>query len=465
MRPARAALAVTVGAAVAGLSRATGRGEGSVIGGRATLAIDPGALARMAKGRTIVLVSGTNGKTTTTRLITSALSGAATSGAPGFPGARPVVSNYHGANMPAGLVAALSGSDPSTPAVLEVDEACLADVARQVAPAVVVLLNLSRDQLDRHHEVRRMAEKWARLCSELSPATAVNANADDPLVAWAASHAPRVSWVAAGVPWRSDAAGCPRCAGSLVYDEPEAGPGRTGSAGPAAATSAATVNWHCGQCGLSRPVPDVWLDEEEGGAVCRDFRQTQGSGHGARPTGGTTVAHWRSGRSVAFSVSLPGRCNRSNALMALAAANELGAPLDGAAQGLATVSEVEGRYASVRYGAGTGRLLLAKNPAGWLDALDMLGPAPAPVVVAINARTADGKDPSWLWDVPFELLEGRPVMATGERALDLSVRLHYAGVAHRVQPDLAQAMVDMGDTRFDVVANYTTFAQLRTAKP
>ena len=77
------------------------------------------------------------------------------------------------------------------------------------------------------------------------------------------------------------------------------------------------------------------------------------------------------------------------------------------------------------------RLLLAKNPAGWLEVFDVLRPPPLPVVVAINARIADGRDPSWLWDVPFERLAGRLVVASGERSRDLAVRLRYAGVEHR----------------------------------
>ena len=74
----------------------------------------------------------------------------------------------------------------------------------------------------------------------------------------------------------------------------------------------------------------------------------------------------------------------------------------------------------------------------------MLAPAPAPVVIAINARTADGHDPSWLWDVPFELLRGRAVTATGERGLDLAVRLHYGEVDHTVEPSLSEALRNLG---------------------
>ena len=103
------------------------------------------------------------------------------------------------------------------------------------------------------------------------------------------------------------------------------------------------------------------------------------------------------------------------------------------------------------------RLLLAKNPAGWVEALDLLRPPPVPVVVAINARVADGRDPSWLWDVPFERLRGRTVVASGERAADLAVRLRYADVEHQTRADPLEAVRRLGAPAVDLAANYTAF--------
>ena len=107
--------------------------------------------------------------------------------------------------------------------------------------------------------------------------------------------------------------------------------------------------------------------------------------------------------------------------------------------------------------------LLAKNPAGWHEALDMLEPMPQPVIVAINARIADGHDPSWLWDVPFERLRGRRVVATGERRLDLAVRLRYAEVEHLVETTLDGAVAACDASRVDVAANYTAFQEYLAA--
>ena len=108
------------------------------------------------------------------------------------------------------------------------------------------------------------------------------------------------------------------------------------------------------------------------------------------------------------------------------------------------------------------RLLLAKNPAGWCALLDLVADDDVPIVVAINARIADGRDPSWLYDVDFERLAGRRVVASGERWRDVSTRLFYARVEHECVPEPRDAIVaaGRGQPRTDVIANYTAFAEL-----
>jgi UDP-N-acetylmuramyl tripeptide synthase len=122
-----------------------------------------------------------------------------------------------------------------------------------------------------------------------------------------------------------------------------------------------------------------------------------------------------------------------------------------------TVVSPAGRFATVQFGATTARLLLAKNPAGWAEALPLA--ASDPVVLAIDSVAADGKDVSWLWDVDYEQLAGRRVIATGPRAQDLAVRLGYAGVEHRIVPDLAAALAGHPHP-VDVIATYTPFQRL-----
>ena len=400
--PARARVAGRAAVAVSGASRRLGFGSGSVIGGRVGLLVDPGLLRRLAADRPVALVSGTNGKTTTTRLLAAAVGGTG-----------PVATSAAGANLPPGLAVALASAVAGAPAVLEVDEAYLPVVAEATQPRVVALLNLSRDQLDRVGEVRMMAGRWRRELGGLE--TTVVANADDPLVAWAAGSAPKVIWVGAGLLWRSDAIGCPSCDGRIVFDADGGG-------------------WSC-RCGFGRPQADVRLAGDE--LVMAD------------------------GRRVALALALPGRANRANAAMAAVAAGVLGVGVDDAVRAMAAVTDVEGRFAVAEHDGTRVRLLLAKNPAGWTELLDLLDGERTPVVVGINARIADGHDPSWLWDVGFERLAGRVVVATGERRRDLAVRLRYAGVGHLTVENQLDALGAAGLPSVEYVGNYTAFQDLR----
>jgi lipid II isoglutaminyl synthase (glutamine-hydrolysing) len=396
------------------VSRSLGRGQGTVAGGRAGLAVDPRLLEHLSAGRQVALVTGTNGKTTTTRLL--AVSLAANGDA--------VVSNETGSNMPPGHVAALVGSDGAR-AALEVDEIYLPRVLTATSPIAVVLLNLSRDQLDRTNEVRLVAGRW-RAALAASPHTHVVANADDPLVVWGAGAARHVHWVAVGLRWQLDAVGCPSCGGRIEF--------RPGG-------------WWCtAECGFTRPVPEAVLECAEDGS--------------ARAT-------WADGRALPIELSLPGRFNRANALMAAVAAKVCGVDAGTALAAMKGVDEVAGRFTIRALGGVESRLMLAKNPAGWDELLDLVVHDESPVTVSINARVADGTDPSWLWDVPFERLCGRTVVATGERYRDLSVRLFYAGVEHRTEPEPVRAVslaADGGGAMVDVIGNYTAFHDLLGAR-
>jgi lipid II isoglutaminyl synthase (glutamine-hydrolysing) len=400
----RARLATSIGGAAGRVSRLTGRGDGSVIGGVIALRLEPGLLGMLAAGRQVVLVTGTNGKTTTTRLITAALESLG----------QPVASNAFGANMEAGLAAAL-GKRPDAPfAVLETDEKYVPSVLAATGAQVVTLLNLSRDQMDRAAEIWLVARRWRDALAD-APDCRVVANADDPLITWAASSAKQVTWVAAGQRWREDSWCCPQCGSHLRRDEPD---------------------WRCGECGFARP-PVSWMLDGE-------------------------YAVDSAGRRQFLDLALPGRANRANAVVALAVAETFGIDAARALPRLREVTSVAGRYTTVQRRGRSVRLLLAKNPAGWLEAFDVLLPAPVPVLLAVNAQGPDGRDTSWLWDVDYRHLRGRPVYVAGERKLDLAVRLEADGVAFELVDgvDSAVGLVEGGS--LDVIANYTAFQQIRT---
>jgi UDP-N-acetylmuramyl tripeptide synthase len=289
---------------------------------------------------------------------------------------------------------------------------------------VAVLLNLSRDQLDRFEEVGSHVGRWADAIA-LVPGTHIVANAADPLVV-AAVHRARpaahhVTWVDAGAAWRADSPLCPACGHAWdMTREP----------------------WSCEVCSLTMPTARWRLAE---GAVVD-----------------------AAGRSLPLDLSVPGRAARSNAIMALATADLLGVPAGVALEPMAAVRSIDGRYLDLQAAGRSVRLLLAKNPAGWLEVLHDAAPDSCAMILGINARTADGTDPSWLWDVPFELLRGRDVIVCGERALDLSVRLHYGDVQHELAADLSSALrLTSQGQRVCVAANYTAFvgarAELRAA--
>jgi UDP-N-acetylmuramyl tripeptide synthase len=162
------------------------------------------------------------------------------------------------------------------------------------------------------------------------------------------------------------------------------------------------------------------------------------------------------GVELPLRLKLPGGHNNANAASAVAAAESVGVTPGAAIDAISGIVDVCGRYRTVRRSGHSVRLILAKNPAGWLETLPLLGGGDA-VVIAVNAREADGKDLSWLWDVPFESLRDTRVVASGERAADLSVRLRYAEVDHETEPDPLAAVDALPAGSVQLVGNYTAF--------
>ncbi|HEY5853389.1 MAG TPA: Mur ligase family protein [Aldersonia sp.] len=397
----RGRLALRAARTAAWASLRAGRGKGSMIGGLVALKVDPTIMAQLAHDRRTVVITGTNGKSTTTRMTAAAL---ATLG--------DVATQADGANMDAGIVAALAVKPDADLAALEVDELHVPHVSDAVNPEAIVLLNLSRDQLDRVGEINAI-ERRLRAGLASHPDAVVVANCDDVLMASAAYDAPKVVWVAAGSGWAADATSCPRSGEPIVWHG---------------------AHWRSTGADFARPTPAWWVDDE--------------------------ALHGPDGLELPMKLAVPGRANRGNAAQAVAAAVALGVDPADAVAAVSTVDEVAGRYRRVQVGPHSVRMLLAKNPAGWQEALSMIDPSVDGLVIAVNGQVPDGEDLSWLWDVRFEHFDGVQVVASGERGTDLGVRLTYAGVEHTLIKDPVRAIASCPPGRVEVLANYTAFRDL-----
>lgn len=398
------------------LSRRVGRRGGTTLPGRVLLRLDSGTIAMLGKRleRGSVVVSATNGKTTTSSMLAAVLEAA---------GAE-VVHNRAGSNMNWGVATALldAGRTPGQIGLFEVDEAWLAPVARDLDPSLILLSNLFRDQLDRYGELELLADRWAELVAERDGRSTFVLNADDPLVADLGRERRRVVYF--GVEDRShslealehasDSKRCRNCGHEYVYEAVYLGHlGR----------------YRCPNCGRERPHPQVAAETVTlRGMAGSDVRI-------ATPAG-----------AIELSLPLPGLYNVYNALAATAAALELGASPWQVRDALGAFAAAFGRVERLRVNGRELAILLVKNPAGANEVLRTLtleGGA-LDLWIALNDGIADGRDISWIWDADFEVLAGRVrhITCSGTRAEEMALRLKYAGVDGEiaVERDLGRSL-------------------------
>jgi UDP-N-acetylmuramyl tripeptide synthase len=412
--------------AVGTLSRMRGGGATSAPG-RFLMALDRDAIttlgARLRRGS--VLVSATNGKTTTAAMAARIFEHAGIT----------LVHNRAGANMAGGIAATLlAAARPHRQiagelGLFEVDELWLDRIASQLRPHAVVLGNLFRDQLDRYGELETIAARWA----EGLRAERLVLNADDPLVADLGRERSQTlyfgveddSLALPGMAHAADAKHCRRCGAPYVFEAVYLGH---------------LGHYHCPNCGQQRPVP----------AVSATDVTLQGV-HSAR-----FVLHTPAGAGE-VRLGLPGLYNVYNALAAAALASTLEVGLESTIAGLQAATAAFGRAEAVTLSvrATPGgvasdrelRILLVKNPAGANEVLRTLAlePGEHDLLGVLNDNIADGRDVSWIWDADFEMLAARirRVTCSGTRAPELAVRLKYAGVAREriaIEPDLSRAL-------------------------
>jgi UDP-N-acetylmuramyl tripeptide synthase len=399
-------VAVLAARTAARVSRLADFGDGTAIGGRVAIKVEPATISVLSHGIPTALISATNGKSTAATMLAAAL---ATTG--------PVAFNAGGSNMREGVAMALSRTRHARRAVLEVDEMVLGPIARDTHAGWVVLMNASREYT-RGVSLERTLDHWAATLADPGLGFTVVANADDPVIAEMTMPlvvSGRVVWVAGGMQWRRDSVLCRQCASRVEWPDGD---------GPA---------WVCTGCGLSRPVPDWFVD--------------------------AGVLHGPDGARVPLAVTLPGRWLVSNATFAVATAVSMGVPVAAAARAVAAVSDVDGRYRAIELEGRSVRLFLVKNPASWMEAVSLGSDAQGSIVLAMETFSTRDMTPGW--DVDLSVLAGSTVVVTGQRRLDAAVLLETAGVPCTVVEDPVEAILAVPPGPVHVIANYTAFKELR----
>ncbi len=416
----RAGLAVVGGRAAGAVSRRLHLGGGTSIVGMVARGIYPPIVEHLAGQleHGSIVVTGTNGKTTTSSFIAAILSDA---------GLR-VWRNREGSNLMRGVASSLviralpSGRlrrSGRAIAVLEIDEAVLPQVTHIVPPRVAVFTNLFRDQLDRYGEVDSIVARWKQAVDALPTDTTLVLNADDPSVAnLGASFPGRVMYYGIDDPSLDlaqqkdnsdrhqviDTRVCPRCGNDFTYTM---------------RFYSHMGHYHCPVCGLTRPKVDI-----------RAVRVQLDSFDRLRVMVDSSIASTQQHEVI---IPLPGIYNVYNALASITTTQVLDIGWEPITTGIEQSKPVFGRGERVQAEGRTIRLLLAKNPTGFNEVLRTLfyEGVPRHVLFVLNNNIADGRDISWIWDVDFERCVGRTqaLVVSGTRALDLALRLKYAGIA------------------------------------
>jgi lipid II isoglutaminyl synthase (glutamine-hydrolysing) len=400
----RVRVPLTVGIAgarvAARLSRLVGAGGGTTVPGKVLSSLDPEVLDRLARRLPLgsVLISATNGKTTTAAMAARILS----------PRVR-LAHNASGANLLSGVTSSLLSAKDAELGLFEVDEAALPEIAKRVRPRAICLGNLFRDQLDRYGELEHVAERWRAVARDLPAQAALVVNGDDPQVGDLARERPESVVFGLDDPRHAvpellhaaDSKWCLRCGRPYEY---------------AAAYVGHLGDYRCAACGHARPQLDV---------VAREIE--------LRGLDGVDFLLETRDEVRRVRLSVPGLYNVYNALGAASLALALGSPLDDVVAGLELFGAAFGRFERIPVGDKRLLVLLVKNPAGANEAVRTLvaGAPPKLAVLALNDAIADGRDVSWIWDVDWEpLFAGlERVVVTGDRAAEMALRCKYGGFA------------------------------------
>lgn len=374
-------LLILIGKLISLLSKAVGKGNGSTWPGHIALTFNPNFLEDITnESKTkIIVIAGTNGKTTTSRILTTLLRIEGNS----------VIQNTSGANLLNGIASALllntdvRGRLNADYAVFEVDENTLPLFLAHVTPNAVILLNLFRDQLDRYGELDSIAKKWKGALQTLSDKTTLILNADDPLVAYLAKNmSASIAYVGLSDNHKgqksfehaADSVYCPNCGSKLTYKK---------------IFYSHLGIWKCPHCHIKRPKP--------------------------------TMSELTS--------PLPGTYNMYNTLAAVLTAKSLGISQQTIDSALPTVTPAFGRQEKLVYKGKQIQVFLSKNPISMNESLRAIADLGAKYVLfVLNDRIPDGRDVSWIWDIDVEqyCTVFDSIVVSGDRCYDMGLRIYYA---------------------------------------
>ena len=445
---------------------------GTTLAGKAALKIFPGIIKTVSQNFLTIMVTGTNGKTTTARIIGRLLK----------ENGIDYITNKSGANLMSGIAAAfmdavgLSGGCMAKTALLEVDEAAFRKAVEHIEPDILVATNFFRDQLDRYGELYSTL-KGVLEGLRKTVKTRLVLNADDSLCVSLSKDSGKETvfyGIGSGAfgsqdkAINSDAMFCLYCKSKYEY---------------ANVVYGHLGEFRCPGCGYSRPFAQVLctsIKEFSGSHSIIEFQvnappeEARGAANGV-PVKLCRVREHYVGKYEA-KVNLPGLYNIYNSLAAAACGVMMELPPESIAKALGNFECGFGRMESISANDKTLKVALVKNPTGFNQIIELLAAEnkTAQIAFAINDKLADGTDVSWLWDVDFERLlaiQDRVgcFYASGVRAEDLAIRLKYAGVIpdkiavvkdYRKLIEIGLSNTDEGGV-FYILPTYTAMLDIR----
>lgn len=395
-------------------------GEGSTWPGHIALKLNPNFIEDIVnKSKTkIILVAGTNGKTTTARLITSVIR----------ENNKTYLQNKAGANLINGLASTLitgasaNGTLNKNYLIFESDENALSEIAKKTNPDYIIILDLFRDQLDRYGELNTVADKWKKGFGRLNDKTRLILNADDPLVSSLAKNIKAkilyfgLDEKGASTPKHgADSIYCPNCGNKLNYKR---------------VFFSHLGEWECPKCGLKRPKINL---------------------------------------SDLSNNPLPGTYNKYNGLAASLFALEEGFSKKTIENSFKNFTPAFGRQEKLSYKGKSVQIFLSKNPTSFNESLQTIKELGGKnLLIVLNDRIPDGLDVSWIWDINFEdiLTKEFNLAVSGDRVYDMAIRLKYAGFFTHTEEVLKKAIDKMAETlekdeTLFILPNYSAMLEAR----